>query len=175
MCGLASLPAPLPSLASLSISLLHTHTHTHRFPFPELCFENRSFILTVNSQADRYSLATLSVVKSPGWISCTEYTHTLLRRRVAEVERHKSSQTHTWGMQNKTRGEFSVVDEMLILLFWVLLTGIQLYCSVKILYYRLNYRPVGSESYLSGKITHLNAVTAQSGATLNYFILFTVR
>lgn len=41
----------------------HTHTHTYRFPFPELCFENRSFILTVNSQADRYSQSILSTIK----------------------------------------------------------------------------------------------------------------
>lgn len=101
MCGLASLPAPLPSLAMLCISLLHkasthTHTHTYRFPFPELCFENRSFILTVNSQADRYSQSILSTIKP-----LSEYlrgTHVT----AAPCHRGGASRiiTHTRGMQN---------------------------------------------------------------------------
>lgn len=99
MCGLASLPAPLPSLAMLCISLLHkasTHTHTYRFPFPELCFENRSFILTVNSQADRYSQSILSTIKP-----LSEYlrgTHVT----AAPCHRGGASRiiTYTRGMQN---------------------------------------------------------------------------
>lgn len=56
--GVTPSTSPIPSLRSVSPSC----TNTHRFPFPELCFENRSFILTVNSQADRYSLTILSVI-----------------------------------------------------------------------------------------------------------------
>lgn len=74
----------------------HTHTHTYRFPFPELCFENRSFILTVNSQADRYSQSILSTIKP-----LSEYlrgTHVT----AAPCHRGGASRiiTHTRGMQN---------------------------------------------------------------------------
>lgn len=52
-----------PSLCSGSVSC--TKANTRRFPFPELCFENRSFILTVNSQADRV-LTILLIVRALG-------------------------------------------------------------------------------------------------------------
>lgn len=94
MCGLASLPAPLPSLTLLHISLLQEHKHTHRFPFPELCFENRSFILTVNSQADRYSPTVLSIIKPPRWISAryTCYCSSVSPRW--SVANHHKTHTH---------------------------------------------------------------------------------
>lgn len=44
-------------LTLLCISILHASQRAaHRFPFPELCFENRCFILPVNTDTDRYNL-----------------------------------------------------------------------------------------------------------------------
>lgn len=175
MCGLASLPAPLPSFASLCISLLHErkHTHTHRFPFPELCFENRSFILTVNSQADRYSLAILSIIKplggylarytcycgivSPRWSGTNRHNHTHEECRITHVGRLR----------------WYDVNEMLGLLFWGLDEVFRSLPGKKIgnttvyklhSHYRWTHRHINNESYL---ITIFNA-------SLNYFILCTV-
>lgn len=69
--GVTPSTSPIPRSRSVSPSCTkaNTHTHTHRFPFPEPCFENRRFILTVNSQADRYSLTILSTIKPSPRIS----------------------------------------------------------------------------------------------------------
>ena len=51
--GVTPSTSPIPSLCSVSprrTKCKHTHTRTG-FPFPEPCFENRSFVLTVNSRA----------------------------------------------------------------------------------------------------------------------------
>lgn len=69
---------PLPSVDLLCISPRCTNSITHGFPSPELCFENRSFILTVNSGADRYGPTIRSRHKSPSVDICT--VHMSLRR-----------------------------------------------------------------------------------------------
>lgn len=56
--GVTPSTSPIPRT---TVYLPSARTLTHRFPFPELCFQNRSFILTVNSQADRYSLSILFI------------------------------------------------------------------------------------------------------------------
>lgn len=92
-----------PSLVLLlqRICPLHGRKHAHGFPFPELCFENRSFILTVNSQDDRYSPTIPSLLKpclwrisdvavarvSPRWSVTRHHRHTHEECRITKVGR----------------------------------------------------------------------------------------
>lgn len=92
-----------PSLCSLSPS----SANTHKFSFPEMCFENRSFLLTVNNQADRYRPTILLHAKTLGgsW-SCSS-----VAQRWSVANHHK----HTRGTQTSTCEQNVTVAYFLLL------------------------------------------------------------
>lgn len=101
-----------PSLCSVSPS----SANTHKFPFPEMCFENRSFILTVNNQADRYSLTILSNMKTLGeklHRSCSSESQ---RWRVTNHHKHTHEECR---ITHVSRIWWYAAEQMLILLVWV--------------------------------------------------------
>lgn len=148
-----------PSLCSVSPSCTKANTHTHadRFPFPEPCFENRSFILTVNSQADRYSLTIRSTVekkKPPRWISA-RYTcccgSVSQRWSVANHPKHTHEECRITCVR---RIRWHYGEQTLILLFWGLEEVFRAFTEIK---------PAAPQC----KNTALNVVADQSGATFN--------
>lgn len=109
-----------PSICSASPCC--ANSITHGFPFPELCFENRSFILTVNSRADRYSLTTLPLRHKPSlWLSARVHISLRPARRrggasqvIAGTHTHEEFRIAHVGRIRRCGGE-----QMFILLFLV--------------------------------------------------------
>lgn len=113
--GVTPSTSPIPRFA-LYLPAARTQ-NTHRFPFPELCFENRSFLLTVNSQADRYGLTILSVTKPLcGYLHSTHVTAASVSPRWSITNHHR----HTHEECRITLvGRIPWCDVQLILLCWV--------------------------------------------------------
>ena len=99
-------------LALLCISPLHetqtqTYTHTRTralgFPFPEPCFENRSFVLTVNSRA--WQVQSDHPLRHENPALWGNRRHVLLRWTCHRKKAERHTHAHTWGMQGNTCGK----------------------------------------------------------------------
>lgn len=108
-----------PSICSASPRC--TNSITHGLPSPELCFENRSFILTVNSGAYRYSPTIRSVTKPLcGYLRSTHVTaaSVSLRWGVANHRRHTHEECRVTHVGRRQLRDVQVWEQMLSSFFY---------------------------------------------------------